>query len=388
MTATFKGINSLYYLHLHQFLLLFTFTKFIIICQPISCMPQKKLLQKLLAGEHFSQEEMTFCMNSIMDGLFSEIVIAALLALLQKKGVTPVETAGAYYSLMAKANTIELDEDAVDTCGTGGDHAGTFNISTTASIIANSAGVLIAKHGNRSVTSSCGSADVLEALGFTIDLPPEATKELFKQTGFAFLFAPLYHPSMKRVANIRRELGIRTIFNILGPLINPARAKRQLVGVFNQELMELYTEVLVQTGARHAMIVHAMTEEGIALDEPSLNGPTHIVEIQNGSVRKHTVYPEEFGLTRHALSEIQGGARDENALIIHRILDGSAPAAHIDAALFTTAMACFVSGKAGSIHEGFIMARKALESGHTKNKFNEILKINAELTAKHRGPVN
>jgi anthranilate phosphoribosyltransferase len=351
-------------------------------------MPQKKLLQKLLAGEHFSQEEMTFCMNSIMDGLFSEIVIAAMLALLQKKGVTPTETAGAYYGLMAKANTIELDEDAVDTCGTGGDHAGTYNISTTASIIANSAGVRIAKHGNRSVTSSCGSADVLEALGFTIDLPPEATKELFQRTGFAFLFAPLYHPSMKKVAHIRRELGIRTIFNILGPLINPARAKRQLVGVFNRELMELYTEVLLQTGARHAMIVHAMTEEGIALDEPSLNGPTHLVEIKNGRVSEYTVYPEEFGLTRHALSEIQGGERDENARIIRRILDGSAPAAHLDAALFTTAMACHVSGSAASIKDGFMMARKALESGQSEKKFNEILKINAELSLKHRTAIN
>ena len=351
-------------------------------------MPQKKLLQKLLAGENFSQEEMTFSMNSMMDGLFSEIVIAAMLALLQKKGVTATETAGAYYSLMAKANTIELDEDAVDTCGTGGDHAGTFNISTTASIIANSAGVRIAKHGNRSVTSSCGSADVLEALGFTIDLPPEATKELFQQTGFAFLFAPFYHPSMKIVAPIRRELGIRTIFNILGPLINPARAKRQLVGVFNRELMELYAEVLGQTGARHAMIVHAMTEEGIALDEPSLNGPTHIIEIQNGSVREHTVYPEEFGLTRHALSDIQGGERDENALIIRRILDGSAPAAHRDAALFTTAMACYVSGRAASINEGFIMSREALESGQSEKKFNEILKINAELSLKYRPLIN
>ncbi len=347
-------------------------------------MPQKKLLQKLLAGENFSQKEMTFCMDSIMDGLFSEIVIAAMLALLQKKGVTPTETAGAYYGLMAKANTIELDENAVDTCGTGGDHAGTFNISTTASIIANSAGVRIAKHGNRSVTSSCGSADVLEALGFTIDLPPEATRELFEQTGFAFLFAPLYHPSMKKVAHIRRELGIRTIFNILGPLINPAQAKRQLVGVFNRELMELYTEVLLQTGAHHAMIVHAMTAEGIAIDEPSLNGPTHIIEIQHGNVREYTVYPEEFGLTRHALSDIQGGKRDENALIIRRILDGSAPAAHLDAALFTTAMACYVSGNASSIHEGFIMARAALESGHSEKKFNQILKINAELSLKYR----
>ncbi len=345
-------------------------------------MPQKKLLEKLLAGENFSQEEMTFCMNSIMDGRFSEIVIAALLALLQQKGVTPGEITGAYYSLIEKANTIVLDNDAVDTCGTGGDHAGTFNISTTASIIANSAGVSIAKHGNRSVTSSCGSADVLEALGFAIDLPPEATKELFERTGFAFLFAPLYHPSMKKVAHIRRELAIRTIFNILGPLINPARSKRQLVGVFKPELMELYTEVLLQTGTRHAMVVHSMTEEGVALDEPSLNGPTYIIEIENGSVSRHTVHPEDFGLTRHALSEIQGGNRDENALIIRRILDGSAPAAHLDASLYTTAMACYVSGKVPCINDGFILAKEALESGQSEKTFNEILKINAELSAR------
>ena len=351
-------------------------------------MPQKKLLEKLLAGEHFSQEEMRFCMNSIMDGLFSETVIAAILSLLQKKGVSPAETAGAYFSLMEKANTLILDDDAIDTCGTGGDHAGTFNISTTASIIANSAGVLIAKHGNRSVTSSCGSADVLEALGFVIDLPPDATQELFQQTGFAFLFAPLYHPSMKKVANIRRELGIRTIFNILGPLINPSRVKRQLVGVFNRELMELYAEVLVQTGTRHAIIVHSVTEEGIALDEPSLNGATYITEILNGCATQHTLYPEEFGLTRHALSEIQGGGKDNNALIIRKILDGSAPVAHVDAALFTTAMACYVSGKAVCINDGFIMAKDALESGQSEQKFHEILKINAELSAKYRQGFN
>ena len=346
-------------------------------------MPQKKLLQKLLEGENFSLEEMTYCMNSIMDGHFSDIVIAAMLALLQKKGVTPVEAAGAYDSLMEKANTIVLDDDVVDTCGTGGDHAGTFNISTTASIIANSTGVHIAKHGNRSVTSSCGSADVLEALGFAIDLPPEATKELFELTGFAFLFAPLYHPSMKRVAHIRRELGIRTIFNILGPLINPARAKRQLVGVFNHELMDLYTEVLIRAGTRHAMIVHSMTEEGLALDEPSLNGPTHIIEIKNGSTSWHTLYPEDFGLTRHALCEIKGGDKHKNALIIRNILDGSAPQAHLDAALFTTAMTCYVSGRADSIHDGFILARENLERGHAEINFKKILKINAELSGKY-----
>jgi anthranilate phosphoribosyltransferase len=351
-------------------------------------MTQKDLLQKMLDGSHFTQEEMTRCMNNIMDGIFSDTVIAALLALQQKNGISPEEAAGACSSLMARATVIDLGENVVDTCGTGGDHAGTFNISTTASIIANSAGVPIAKHGNRSVTSSCGSADVLEALGFTIDLPPEATKEQFARTGFAFLFAPLYHPSMKRVAPVRRELGIRTIFNILGPLINPARSKRQLVGVFDQQLMELYTKVLLQTGTRHAMIVHSMTREGIALDEPSLNGPTFITEIQNRKVFQHTVYPENFALDHHALSEIQGGNVHENAAIIRKILDGSASQAYIDAALYTAAMACYVSGRAGCVDEGFTLSMEALESGLAEKKFTELLKVNAELAVRYKPEAN
>ncbi|MBM3162809.1 MAG: anthranilate phosphoribosyltransferase [Chlorobi bacterium] len=351
-------------------------------------MAHKDFLHKLLSGEHFTQEEMTQCMNAIMNGVFPDTVVAALLALLQHKGVTSTEVAGAYYSLIAKATTLDLSEKAVDTCGTGGDHAGTFNISTIASIIANSAGVPVAKHGNRSVTSSCGSADVLEELGFTIDLPPEATRELFDRTGFAFLFAPLYHPSMKRVARIRKELGIRTIFNMLGPLINPARSKRQLVGVYSSELMELYTEVLVQTGTSHAMVVHSMTGEGTAIDEPSLDGPTWIVEIQNGYVCRHTVYPEDFGFARHPLASLQGGDRKENAAIIRSILDGSATPAQIDAALYTSAMACYVSGNANCIDDGLSISKDALESGEAHKKFSEILKLNAELSDRFREAVN
>ncbi|MBM3422348.1 MAG: anthranilate phosphoribosyltransferase [Chlorobi bacterium] len=351
-------------------------------------MAHKNFLHKLLVGEHFSQEEMTQCMNAIMSGFFPDTVVAALLALLQRKGITSPELTGAYFSLIAKTNIIDLHDNAVDTCGTGGDHAGTFNISTIGSIIANSVGVPIAKHGNRSVTSSCGSADVLEELGFSIDLPAEATGELFSHTGFAFLFAPIYHPSMKQVAQVRRDLGIRTIFNMLGPLVNPARSKRQLVGVFSSELMELYTEVLLQTGAQHAMIVHSMTEEGVALDEPSLNGPTYIVEIQNGYVCRHTVQPEDFGLDRHPLSAIQGGDRKKNAAIIRSILDGSASASQMDAALYTAAMACYVSGKASCIDEGMSMSKDALESGETEKKFGRILALNAELSARYRESVN
>ena len=188
---------------------------------------------------------------------------------------------------------------------------------------------------------------------------------------------------MKRVAHIRRELGIRTIFNILGPLINPAGAKRQLVGVFNRELMELYTEVLLRTGTRHAMVVHSMTQEGLALDEPSLNGPTEVIEIRNGSTARHTFYPENFGLEHHPLSAIQGGDAEKNANIIRAILDGSASRAQLDAAIYTTAMACHVSGKASSIAEGFTMARDALESGRAEKHFARILQINLSLAKKY-----
>ncbi|NTW63302.1 MAG: anthranilate phosphoribosyltransferase [Chlorobiaceae bacterium] len=351
-------------------------------------MPHKKLLNMLMAGNDFARDEMTLCMNNIMDGAFSDIVLAALLALLQKKGITPDEAAGACASIMAKATLCRLDDDAVDTCGTGGDHAGTFNISTAAAFIACGAGINIAKHGNRSITSRCGSADVLEALGFTIDLPPEATEELFRQTGFAFLFAPLYHPSMKAVAHVRKELGIKTIFNILGPLLNPAGVKRQLVGVFEPALMELYGSVLQATGCRHTLIVHGETETGAAFDEPSLSGPTYILELNDGVKARHTVYPEDFGFNRWPVKDLSGGNREENAVIIRNILDGSATKAKIEAALYAAAMTCYVSGKASCIDEGVCMVNDSLESGQAACKFAAILQLNGELSRKHKIQIN
>jgi anthranilate phosphoribosyltransferase len=351
-------------------------------------MPQKKLLNILMAGKDLAREEMTLCMNNIMDGAFSDIVLAALLALLQKKGVTADEAAGAYASIMARATLCKLDEDAVDTCGTGGDHTGTFNISTAAAIIACGAGVSIAKHGNRSMTSRCGSADVLEALGFAIDLPPAATEELFRQTGFAFLFAPLYHPSMKAVAHVRRELGIRTIFNMLGPLLNPAGVKRQLVGVFEPDLMDLYGTVLQATGCRHSLIVYGETETGAAFDEPSISGPTHILELHEGVMARHIVNPEDFGFNRCPIEDLAGGNREENAIIIRNILDGSATRAKTEAALYAAAMTCYVSGKASCIDEGVCMASESLESGQASCKFTAVLQLNRELSGKHKALIN
>ncbi len=347
-------------------------------------MQYKELLHKLLADGDLSRKEMEHCMSEIMQGEFPDSVIAAFLALLQKKGVATEEVIGAYYSLISKVLPIHLDENAVDTCGTGGDQAGTFNISTAAAIIANGAGVRIAKHGNRSVTSHCGSADVLEALGYHIDLPPEGTEELFRETGFAFLFAPLYHPSMKAVAHIRRELGIKTIFNMLGPLVNPARVSRQVVGVFDTNVMDIYVHTLRETGCRRAIVAHGKTETGAGLDEPSVCGPTRIAELRKGEITHHEVTPELFGLSRWKIADLQGGDSNRNAGIILKILDGSATKAQTEAAEYSAAMACYVSGIATCIDDGLSKTKECLESGKAARQFSRILSLNGEIADKYR----
>lgn len=346
-------------------------------------MAYRSLIEKLLEGEDFSREEMKRCMDGIMEGEIPEAGIAGLLCLLQRKGVCAEEIAGAHASIMARATPIQLDEHAVDTCGTGGDRSGTFNISTAAAIIAAGAGAKVAKHGNRSVTSNCGSADVLEALGVPIDLPPAATEKLYARTGFAFLFAPLYHPSMKAVAKIRGELGIRTIFNILGPLLNPARVKRQLVGVFNPSLLDLYADSLLSTGCTHALVVHGETERGQPLDEASISGMTHIVELHGGLSCRHTALPGDFHLPVWPVVQLQGGTREENAGIITAILENRSTAAQRDAALYAAAMTCYVSGIANCIDEGVCMAREAVVNGEAQKKLHEIVDTCRELAAEH-----
>ena len=349
-------------------------------------MQYKELLQKLLAGRGLSRKEMEDCISGIMEGELPESVIAAILVLLQKKGVEAEEVIGAYNSLISRVLPVHLDENAVDTCGTGGDQAGTFNLSTAAAIIANGAGVRIAKHGNRSVTSHCGSADVLETLGFCIDLSPAGTEELFRETGFAFLFAPLYHPSMKAVAQIRKELGIKTIFNMLGPLVNPARVKRQVVGVFDTTIMDIYVQTLKETGCRRALVVHGETETGAGLDEASVCGPTRITELHNGKIARHEVQPETFGLSRWKIADLKGGDSRRNAEIILSILDGSATQAQTEAALYSAAMACYVSGCATCIDDGLSKTKDCLESGKAAAQFSRILSLNGEIADKYRTP--
>lgn len=345
-------------------------------------MLQQELLQRLLGGARLSEQDMESCMNSIMEGRFTPAGIGAILALMQQRGVDATEAIGAWDSVMDKATPLTLDVNAVDTCGTGGDHTGTFNISTAAALIACGAGVPIAKHGNRSVTSRCGSADVIEVLGYKVDLSPEASEEQFRETGFAFLFAPLFHPSMKAVAPIRKELGIRTIFNMLGPLLNPARVRRQLIGVFDPNIMGLYAEVLMHAGCDHAMIVHGKTDTGIGLDEPSVCGPTEMLELQNGELTRHTAQPEDFGLGRWTLEELEGGDSEANARIILQILDGSATQAKIDAALYAAAITCYLSGMATCIDDGLSKAKDSLEGGHASRKLSRIIEVNRHLASK------
>lgn len=347
-------------------------------------MQYKELLHKLLADRDLSRGEMEDCMTGIMQGEFPDSVIAAILVLLQKKGVTAEEVIGSYNSLISRVTPVHLDADAVDTCGTGGDQTGTFNISTAAAIIANGTGVRIAKHGNRSVTSRCGSADVLETLGYRIDLPPEGTEELFRETGFAFLFAPLYHPSMKAVAQVRKELGIKTIFNMLGPLVNPARVSRQVVGVFDISVMDIYVETLKETGCCHAMVVHGETESGAGLDEPSVCGTTRIAELQESEIRYHEALPETFGLSRWNIADLRGGDNKHNAKIILKILDGSATQSQTEAALYSAAMACYVSGCANCIDDGLSKTRDCLESGKALSQFERVLSLNGEIADKYR----
>lgn len=343
-------------------------------------MRQQELLQKLLEGIDLSEHDMETCMHSIMDSRYTPAAVAAILALLQKKGVTAAEVLGSCQAILSMATPVNLDPHAVDTCGTGGDHTGTFNISTAASFIACGAGVPIAKHGNRSITSKCGSADVMEALGYAIDLPPASTEELFRQTGYAFLFAPLYHPAMKAVAAIRRELGIRTIFNMLGPLLNPARVQRQLLGVFDPSMMAIYAEVLTRSGCEHAMIVHGTTEDGRGLDEASVCGPTTVIELRDGDVRHFVIDAEEFGFRHWKLADLEGGDSETNAWIIRQIMDGSAPDAKIDAALFAAGLACYVSGKAGSLHDGVNLARESLRSGRAAAALGKVIETNRSLS--------
>ena len=319
------------------------------------------LLRRVVAGEDLSAEEMAETIGAIMDETLSSVRAAALLAALAAKGETVDEVVGAARAMRDRCVRVEHGLPFVlDIVGTGGDGAHTINISTAAAFVVAGCGVPVAKHGNRAASSQCGSADVLEALGVTIDRRPEASARALREDGIAFLFAQRHHPAMRAVAPIRRELGVRTIFNVLGPLTNPAGAQRQMVGVARPEHLELVAEALRVLGAQSAAVVHA--EDG--LDEISGESPTQVVQFTRRGVQRWTLEPARYGV-RASRDEIRGGDARTNAAALLAILEGErSPRANL--VLLNAALALVVAGEAIDIEDGMIRARTAVQTGRAR----------------------
>ncbi len=333
----------------------------------------KEAISMLTQNIDLSESEMVAAMEELMEGSLSDAQVGALLTALRMKGETVEEIAGAARVMREKAVTIKAPEGTVDTCGTGGDLSQTFNISTTTAFVVAAAGVPVAKHGNRSVSSKSGSADVLEALGIKIDLLPKKVEDCLSKTGFGFLFAPLFHPAMKYAIGPRREIGIRTIFNVLGPLTNPAGTRMQVLGVFSSRLTEPLANAVGNLGARHAMVVHG--EDG--LDEITVTGKTVVSEWKNGSLTNYTLNPVDYGIPLAKRDDLVGGDSEENANITISVLTGETGPKR-DIVLLNAAAAIYVSGAAPSITKGLVMAETAIDSGAALRKLNEIRKVTNE----------
>ncbi|MCE5313020.1 MAG: anthranilate phosphoribosyltransferase [Nitrospiraceae bacterium] len=334
----------------------------------------KQAIHMVVQNISLSEAEMAECMTEIMEGRATDAQTGSFLTALAIKGETVDEITGAARIMRDKATRINAPENVIDTCGTGGDMAGTFNISTTAAIVVSACGVPVAKHGNRSVSSKSGSADLLEALGIKIDLHPEKVEKCLIETGFGFLFAPLFHPAMKFAINPRREIGIRTIFNILGPLTNPAGARRQMMGVFTGKLTETLAKVLGNLGAVDAMVVHG--EDG--LDEITISDGTRVSRFRSGRAETYYLSPEDFGFKRSPAETIQGSGSDENAGITLSILKGEKGPKR-DIVVINSAAALMVAGAAKDNFEAAAMASEAIDSGRAHTKLQQIRKVTSKL---------
>jgi anthranilate phosphoribosyltransferase len=336
-------------------------------------------IKRAVDGQHLGRDEMYEVFSAVMDGRTTDVQKSALLIALRMKGETADEITGAALAMRERVTPLDLGADnirdgLVDTCGTGGDGLGTFNISTVAAIVAAGAGANVAKHGNRAVSSSCGSADVLSALGVHIDLDAPRMSQVLRRVGIAFLFAPKLHPAMSAVAAVRRELGVRTIFNVLGPLTNPAFARRQVLGVYAERLTETVARVLAALGAEHAMVVHSRD----GLDEISVSAATHVCEVRDGEIQEYDVTPEEIGVGRHEIEEIAGGDASTNAAIARAVLGGENGARH-DVVVANAGAALYVAGLAPSIRDGVQLAKEAIASGRAAEKLQELVAMSNEV---------
>ncbi|MGZ4339004.1 MAG: anthranilate phosphoribosyltransferase [Gaiellaceae bacterium] len=326
-------------------------------------------LSQLLDGKDLSREDSRRVMDSIMSGLATPAQIGGFLVALRLKGETPAEIAGAAEAMRAHVVAVQPKrDDLVDTAGTGGDGGKTLNISTAAALVAAAAGAGVAKHGNRSVSSASGSADVLEALGFELDLTPERIAESIDTLGFGFMFAPMHHPAMRHAGPVRHELAARTVFNILGPLTNPAGARAQVVGVYSPHLVPVIADVLAQLDARRAFVVHGAG----GIDELSPAGPNLVCEVVAGTVTRREIDPLDLGVPRCDPDELRGGSATENAARIREVFDGG-NGGRRSAILLNAAGAIAAGGHAEDLREGLELARAALESGAAATRLDELI---------------
>jgi anthranilate phosphoribosyltransferase len=339
-------------------------------------MSLRDALAKLVVMQDLTRDEANAAMRSLVDGEATPSQIAAFAVALRMKGETAEEIAGLAEVMRSAATRVDAGDNVVDVVGTGGDGAGTFNISTLSALVVASAGGRVAKHGNRSITSACGAADYLEAVGIAIDLPPAGVAQCVRETGFGFMFAPLYHPAMLSSIGPRREIGVRTVFNILGPLTNPAGARRQLTGVAVPDLGETLAHVLDLMGSEHAVIVHG--EDG--LDEISVSAPTQIHEAHQGSVRSYVIEPEQYGLRRWAADAVRGGNVEANVRLSDGVLAAERGPTR-DVVLLNAGAALYMAGLAESIASGIERAADELDSGRARRKVDQVAAASQRIKA-------
>jgi anthranilate synthase/phosphoribosyltransferase len=338
--------------------------------------PIKEKLAQVIRREHLSFEDAAGFMEELTDGNLNLAETAGFLVGLNMKGYTPDEIAGCASVLKRKKQRLGKDRSVVDTCGTGGDGLHTYNISSLAALVVSACGVSVAKHGNRAASSQCGSAEFYQELGIAIDLKPESAEALLKRAHFSFLFAPLYHGAMKHAAPVRKDLGIKTIMNLLGPLANPAEAEAQLIGIYDESLCEKQARAARLLGVKRVMVVHGRD----GLDELSVTGPSRVVEIrEDNTIRDYEFHPEEIGLPLFAMEELVGGSPAENAAAGLAVLEGQGKRALRECVLLNAGAALTVAGKADSIGDGYKLAREALDRGQVRKKLEEVIRVSREL---------
>jgi anthranilate phosphoribosyltransferase len=330
----------------------------------------RAIIAKVATGASLSREEASVAFDSMMSGEATPSQMGGLLMALRVRGETVDEITGAVEVMRAKMLRVDAPAGAVDVVGTGGDGSGSVNVSTCASFIVAGCGVPVAKHGNRALSSRSGAADVLAALGVRIDLTPDDVSRCLKETGIGFMFAPAHHPAMKNVGPTRVELATRTIFNLLGPLSNPAGVTRQMVGVFSRQWVLPLAQVLKNLGSESAWVVHGSD----GLDEITLTGPTFVAALENGNIRSFEISPEDAGLPRTGPDSLKGGDAQENAASLQAVLDGK-PSAFRDVALFNAAAALVVAGKVKDVKEGVALGQKSLDSGAALEKLKRLVTV-------------